>query len=794
MLFSQRFGSLSCSVILVALFVCGGAFCPNSYAQSAQEKRVEEQLKILETGRASEADDAADRLLMVEPSSVNKDLRKRIARAFRSKVTKSHFGPSKEAVQGLVHWAGKYSTPVLIEVIEKASLGVDQSVYDALVDSEDPEAAAVLARQMGNMFRGEAAIKALKQMGSVAEPAIISIVKYGDEGQSLKAIALLGEIGTDKGLKELKRLTKRGPREIRGAAQVASIRLESRLGASSVTASAPGVDNDDPFAESTPSSQAASGLGSHPPEGDWSQVHRPLPEEADAGSFVPNPLPEGTKFPRKSKPTRLAQYPGGIHGRTAGVMVALHKPERLAVLTIDPFEKTPAMIQLVDIARGRALNPVPLSADTVLADISPDGCRVVAIAEEGSSARIDVYELNAKSTKLIDSWQPYAKSRGLSGAMFSTDMQWVRWISNEQFITLNQAGQMVVWDAVGAVARLQFDVDGWRMPALSPGGGQVAAVTEEGIVVFDTTNGETLFWTPEKSNRGSALGFDPAGTHLALAGGTRVQIWDLTTGTLDTDFNVKEMASPSREASGAVSLDGNRLIVRGSRSIDVIDLAQRRVLHRFTHNYNCIEHGSQTLAREASHSTSALYPCKLKVEEPKANDVPDLDSMLAIKPGAEVSFDVRVGGRLDTEIREYLTQAAEEAGLVVTPNAEMRFVARKETKSKEVNYRVFGASNYHNFGRPRLIGNDDNSEKKVNVKENIYTVVLHIDGEPAWTYRNHQGGSMHLRREEGESMQQASDRVTKASAGYFRGIEFPRYLVHPSHAGPLTTTPLRGQR
>lgn len=744
-----------------------------SLAQSAKEKRVEQHLIDFEQSSFHDQDEAAARLLMTDPKSVSKSLRNRVAKAFRKQALESRHGAEREVIQGLVHWGGKYSTPVLIEVLRNSKMKADQSIYDALVDSESSDAAEALAMLVGDFFKNEKAVEALKQMGSVAEPAVLLVAKNGDEKQSLAAIEILGEIGSEKGLVMLKRLQKRGKPEVRGAAQVAAMRLQSRLNSSGSPEIEEEINDDDPFAE-TSSTDVAIGIGSHPANGDWSQVDQPMPSEPE-GSFRPDPLPSEVTVPRRYKSTRLSEYPGGMSGRNAGVMVARNKPERLGTLTTDPFKKTPAMIQLVDIVRGKALKPVPISTDTVRADLSPDGRKIVALAEEDKRSRIDIYELGSKETTLVDSWHPHADS----DHMWATDMMWVRWISLNQFATLNRTGDLVVWDVEGAMARFQFAVEGWATPALSPGGNQLAANTDDGLLVFDLTNGETLAWFKGVSNRGD-LGFDSSGTRLALVSGTRVRVWDIASVYLSTDFTVKDLSSAADDFRASVTFDGDQLIVRGSQAVDVIDLKTRRVNTRYTHSDRSgAGYGNQTISRVDNHRLSGLYATKTIATE--SSDVDDPDSLLAIKPGAEVSFDVRVGNGLDKEVRDFLTKAAEEAGLVVVPSSPFKFTARLETKNQKVNYRSFGAIPFRNKG------------EEVNVNEKHYTVELFIDGDSSWSFRRKQGAQMHLRSKRGESTQQAANRVTEASANYFKGIEFPRYLVHPEHAGPLATKPLRGK-
>ncbi len=745
----------------------------NATAQSSLDNRVIEQLEKLESGSSHEKTQAAGRLLMVDPDSVSKEVRNRAARAFRAETLESRHGPSKEAVQGLVHWGGSYSTKVLIESFEKSKMRLSDAVVDALVDSNSPEAAETLATKLGDFFNGDEIEEALKQMGPVAEKPVIAMAQIGEEKQVLSAINILAEIGTEESEKLLKKVQRRGQAQYRGPAQVALTRIQSRMNSSGSSTSEVEYDSDDPFAE--PITKGGSGLGGDK-EGDWSQVIEILVNAPNPGSFQLDPVPSGVKSPSRCKAAKLAAYPGGMSGQLSTITYAHKKPERVSILTIDPFKKTPAMVQLIDVNRGRALNPVPIGADTQKADLSPDGKRIVAVAEEDKAVRIDIYELTPKETKLLASWRTFTDDK-----MWSTDMQWVRWLDDERFLTLNRKGDLVAWNINGAKAELRWSVDGWTIPTLSPGMNQIAVTTDEGIAIFDTKTGDTLAWLKDGPRRGGAIGFSQDGSKLAVVTGSRVRVWDLKKDKLIRDFHNKSLVRCNNEQMGSISFDGTNLVVRGSSGVDILSLKERRIIHRYTHSSrNYLGYDDYTFLASKSGRASGLFPNQT-IAPDEWDQVEDPDSILAVKPGTPISVDVRVGGGLDSEARSFLEKAIEDAGLVLDPNALTRIVARKESKSESTDYRVIGGNP---FTRKSNV-------ETVNVTTNTYKVEMYVDGEVAWTYQRSQGGSHFLQAKSGESLQDASNRQTKASAGYFQGLELPRYLVHPKQAGPLTTSHLR---
>ncbi len=749
-------------------------------AQSSRDQRIADQLREFESGFGPDQDKAAAALLMVDPSSVDAELRKKIARAFREQALNGSGHDKGPAVRGLVHWAGDYSLPVLIEVLQSTKLKVDPAVFGALVEIDDPEAAEGVAMMLGNFFNHDAAVECLKQMGPTAEPVMINASKLTPGKASMGAIEVLGDIGGEKALASLSRLSSRGPVVQRSAAKMAAARIRSRLEsdpAPQVAAAA--QPSDDPFADPAPGSGGAG--GSHPDEGDWDQVESPLPVKPSPGSFQPDPAPKSGK-PARFKPARLADVRAGTLQLPVAVSPALNDPTRVAVVTRDHMGHSAARAQLVDLRAGKARRSLDLPPDTAQAALSPSGKRLVTVAEEGTHAermRVDIWELAHAEPKLIDSWRPYRSD----DKMWSADAMWTTWTDEDHVLTLNRAGDLVLWDADGAVARYQWQVDGWSTPVLSPGGQQVAAVTEEGVVVFDTKTGECVAWVVDTPARGAALGFDPSGGKFACVTDTRVRIWDLAKGEAITDFHVMDIASAGADFNPPVSFVGDdRIVVRGPMYVDVVDLTQRRVIVRGEHGARCgggVD--GVSLLAYVGPQRSAIYPEEAPTAAKQPSPKAEPDELLTIKPGAKVALDIRVGGDLDNPVREILTQAVEAAGLELSDSAPNKFVARQETKSELVTYR--------NIHTPPWV---KEGQQQVNVEEKIYTVTLFIDGEPAWRYISQQRAQHMLRSQGEETFQQAADRAMQASAQYFQGADLPRYLVHPEHAGPLKTVKLRG--
>ena len=204
---------------------------PLSAANSNLQREYARLAQLLNSDDVFGKREAAESLLKVRPGDVaSADTRKLIARGYRSVAMAEH-GPDKNAaIQGLVIWGGKYSVPVLIDLLEREQLKVPAELFDGLATLKDPRGAEAVSRQLGNFFNHDAAVRALRKMGATAEETLIKAAPSNDARVSLSAIELLGEVGTENSLELLAKAAKSRNPEVREAAKLAtkSIRERSR--------------------------------------------------------------------------------------------------------------------------------------------------------------------------------------------------------------------------------------------------------------------------------------------------------------------------------------------------------------------------------------------------------------------------------------------------------------------------------------------------------------------------------------------------------------------------------------
>ncbi len=191
---------------------------------------VSANLELLRDGDTFEARDALKRLASVDPKSVESAVRKQVAVALREKALSGNEFKPGVMVNALTNWGGRYSVPILIDLLKKSGRGsLNKEVYfNALGDFPTKEGADAVAGYVDDFFVGKFAIQSLRKMGSLAEDALIKIAPSNDFDVSRFAVEQLGKVGTSKSLSILKKAKKSSNREISELAKLSIQAIEER--------------------------------------------------------------------------------------------------------------------------------------------------------------------------------------------------------------------------------------------------------------------------------------------------------------------------------------------------------------------------------------------------------------------------------------------------------------------------------------------------------------------------------------------------------------------------------------
>jgi hypothetical protein len=810
--------NLRCRPVVLALFLIATWQCaldaeessstsaaPSTGASPANSNLQREYARLAQLLNSSDSrgqSEAADSLLKVRPSDVaDLNTRKLVARGYRSLATEKNGFHKDKAVQGLVIWGGKYSVPILVEMLDKDKFGTDE-IYDALGKLKDPQGAEVVARHLGNFFTHEKAFNSLRKMGPAAEDALIKAAPSNDGGVSVAAVQLLGEVGGKKSIDVLQRATEARNPNVKLAAResLKKVRLRLKRGEPAEKASV-ADDPNSPFAEGggppvditarnqskdfvMKESRNLSGVHDSPlkegttdepadlDEGDWSQVHALLPGDP-AGAGVPADPDKSLPTDWKPQPVRLGNKTN-VHEQVGSISVSGGKSPIAVVIHTDPFNANMARMESVNLRRRQSVGSSNVVGGVKTCYLSPSGSRVLFVAQEGfhnRKARLDVWAMNGGKPTEQATWWPFATSKSPWGA---NEIKWADWVDDDQLMTVNGEGTTVLWRLDGKTPRAiyQIDANGQCTPALSPGHAYMALATPRGVEIFRASDGELLARMEDVRPGAGAVAFNADGTRLACVSGKSVYIWNATTGKLERDFDCADLRW------GDLSwLDNDHLLVGGT---DVVDLQRRIILWRYEVPHMPADTvGPWRWMVMENNNILGLVPAKLLQEEvlAAARDL-DPDKILALKPGAKVSLDIQIGGEEQMKAEVAIRAALEQNGVQVAPDQPLKIAARIVTgKSETKEYRTG-------------FGFRENSEQ-VTVTERRYEVELFVDGQSAWkqAYSLQSSSPPVIWMKKGESAQQTVDRENAERAkGFGFNVSIPRYVVNPKYAGPLGTS------
>jgi hypothetical protein len=183
---------------------------PQGHAPDHPDSTAQDLAEIL-GGESASRREAVDRLSNADPTRVaSPELRKQFAQALRQVAfdDRTDSLTRSKAVRGLVTWGGKYSVPLLIELLDADEPPpLRYACYQALAELKDQRAIEPVAARLasGHLDAREAA-ECLEAFGPRAEDAVLKLFPPDGFMQGREMVTLLGKIGTKKSLRPLQAL------------------------------------------------------------------------------------------------------------------------------------------------------------------------------------------------------------------------------------------------------------------------------------------------------------------------------------------------------------------------------------------------------------------------------------------------------------------------------------------------------------------------------------------------------------------------------------------------------------
>jgi hypothetical protein len=466
-------------------------------------------------------------------------------------------------------------------------------------------------------------------------------------------------------------------------------------------------------------------------------------------------------------------------------------------------------LELVDVAQNKSLGLTKLPAKTKLLDLSPSEGLVMYRSDGdgfGNGNVLTIARVDGGQLSPVKQWAPYDQEKWEP----SRDIDKAWFLGDGRVMTANQhAEALVVWDVDAAKALLNIPIGrGMQLQvALSPDGKLLAIAMREGVAIIDVAAGQHVATIPTGKTRYTTLAIRDDNARLAGLSDEGAVVWDLTSGE-----KTQDMFSTAMHWNSELNWAGDLLLV-GNQNL--FDVGRRILLWEYQGLPNMGKattmHAGRlwvvpSLQREsAARLVSMAMPHAAALEE--ASKLPPAEALLCVKPGDKVAIEVDIDpgvvltddiqaslmakiqgqneqggdgkvvmlnpGRAQGDlIREALAKSLEAAGLEVVDHADLVVKAVCKPQPQQT-IRINTDNRW-----PRR--ESDIVERAVTPHASF--LEMKLKGETLWKRGYVAQPHMTIWLNEGETLDQALERMTKPNLTIFTNAKFSAYVARPGKA------------
>lgn len=294
-------------------------------------------------------------------------------------------------------------------------------------------------------------------------------------------------------------------------------------------------------------------------------------------------------------------------------------------------------------------------------------------------------------------------------------------------------------------------------PAVSPGGKYAAIAEKSDCAIIETATGKQVASIPLGSSGARSLGFSKDGARLAVATGSRVQIFDIASG--QEQFNHESTVGFSFHGKPVMWLDNDRYLLTPSGHL--ISIAKDLVVWQYRMSPEALEmtdleHHEATIMNTFDNYAWITLP------HPTAANAENRDTsnIAAVKAGDALSVSVTgsTQGVNPNEIRQWLGDAIRRAGYREGNSNSQLVVSITRGKPETETYRLFGR------------GTESVTFTPVTTK-----VELKQAGKTIWQSSRRTGMPHFISGN--KSLQEYANDASKPNASFIKDIKFPKTIL-----------------
>ncbi len=392
--------------------------------------------------------------------------------------------------------------------------------------------------------------------------------------------------------------------------------------------------------------------------------------------------------------------------------------------------------------------------------ISPDGHWIAMTTTEASFSKgseIRLYQRNGADLKRYVVWRPYVDEDESTSS--HTNVAWGAFLDNNRLLTTSDDGLLALWEVPEVSPLWCVQLERGSTPVVSPGGKYLAMIANQKLVLIDLES-TSIVGTISSDLAGARLTFRPDGRRVAEISGDRICVWDLEAKDVYRDFNLLTSIGSDDDFAW---LDDDHLLVGDL----VIDIDRRVPIWKHMHTLALTAQDNRlwfitrsgkelTLASTRGVPQKAIDAVsKLKPEE-----------LLVIGPGTEVSVEISASGDVQSA-RDVLERKLKDNSMKVVSVGKVRLIGTV-TPGEPREIRVLESGQN---------GNDPKAGTKHTVTEHKVDLCFKSGEQTIWRRSYASTLPLFINRNEGESTDQAIQRLTYLDASYLTGYSLPKCLA-----------------
>lgn len=502
-----------------------------------------------------------------------------------------------------------------------------------------------------------------------------------------------------------------------------------------------------------------------------------LDDSVQEGGLTPDPQtpPTGTIANRGIVLDKGGNREVGFFENAKSIVVVPSKLQAMVTLVDEPpgGKKSMHLIRC-DLAGAKTIGAAEFKGNSVPLDVDESGQFLLARSDDfhiGTHGRVDIFDVAQDEPQHVISWLPYGdRDWG------QRDVAFTAFVDKDHIITTDGAGKMTYWETNGAKA--VYNVALWQgsQPAVSGTGKYLGVITKGGIYVLDSATGNPLAKFVGQPGYYPRLSFSPSGKLLACVSSSLIQVWDVNTGKM-----TYEVYLPTTVNTNSIAWTDEANLLLGGSSL--VDLSRRIILWTYTGGSELggTVAGRYLYVAKNNNQAGLVHTPLPHGEAKKVAAGLNADSLLAIKPGMEVSVRIAVAmtQQEQQQIYDALVKKLTENGLKVVQNANLVLHATTEQgKTETVEYRTIGRG----FGT-----------ESATVTQQIQKLTFTEGGNVLWQVSQVKGAPHFLHTGDKDLATAVADH-TKPDVAFYTVQTMPKHLARPGpHAGAYGTATLTAQ-